>query len=56
MYLHPEISGMEDFEEMRINSIIRSDIASNERVLQYAQYYPQTTQNRIQLFLDYITS
>ena len=56
IYLHPEISGIEDFEEMRINSIVRSDIASNERVLQYAQYYPQTTQHKIQLFLDYIAS
>lgn len=56
IYLHTEISGREDFEEMRINTIVRSDIGSNERVLQYAQHYPKTTQQKIQFFLDYVTS
>jgi uncharacterized membrane protein len=56
IYFHPEISGTDDFEEMRINTIVRSDTGSNEKLLQYAQYYPKTTQQRIQLFLDYIVS
>jgi predicted transcriptional regulator of viral defense system len=56
IYLHPEISGREDFEEMRINRLVRDDIASNETLVSYAQYYPKMTQQRIQYFLDYITS
>jgi hypothetical protein len=56
IYLHPEISGREDFEEMRINTIVWEEIGSREKLLNYAQYYPKTTQERVQFFLDYITS
>lgn len=55
IYLHPEISGVEDFEEMRINRLVRYDIASTQKLLSYAQHYPKMTQQRIQCFLDYIT-
>lgn len=56
IYLHPEISGIEDFEEMRINKFVRNDLATTQKLLSYAQYYPKTTQQRIQFFLDYIMS
>jgi hypothetical protein len=56
IYLHPEISGIEDFEEMRINRFVRNDLATTQKLLSYAQHYPKTTQKRIQFFLDYITS
>ena len=54
IYLHSEITGQEDYEEMRINKFIRKEIASNERLREYMRYYPKVTQYKIQLFLDYI--
>lgn len=55
IYLHPEITGAEDFEELRINHLLRFDIASNQKLQEYAHLYPKSTQKRIQYFLDYIT-
>ena len=56
IYLHPELNWVEDFEEMRINILVRQEITSSERLLQYALSYPKKTQRNIQFFLDYINS
>lgn len=54
IYFHPEISGIDDFAEMRFNTIVRQEIGSDEKLIAFSKQYPKTTQRNIQYFLDYI--
>lgn len=53
-YLHPEIKEKADFEAMRINPRVWQEIASEEKLKEYAKYYPKTTQKSISAFLFFV--
>lgn len=54
IYLHPAVKNKEDFEEQRINKLVRKDIASDKKLIEYAKNFPVRVQKIIQTFLDYI--
>lgn len=56
LYFHTEIKTKIDFEEMRLNKLVRLDIANQEILIKYSKQYPKRVQKAISEFFKYINS
>lgn len=54
LYFHPEITEIEDFEEMRFNIFVWTDTWSNQILQNYSSQYPTRIQKQIQNFLSFL--